>query len=116
MTDTENFKKVIVVLIDAPKAWRLCLTSHGHWYDREKNKSKEDIVSNLDWAVRELVGKGDYALAVWGSRPEVKEAWFDYHYEMVKHYLDAKEMEDYEEKYPHDGDGLLQLQRELNEI
>lgn len=116
MTDTENFKKAIAVLIDAPKARRLCTTSHGHWYMRKGNETKKEILSNFDWAVRELVGRGDYAVGVWASRPEVKEAWFQFHGEMAKHYLDTKEMEYYEEQHPHDGYGLLQLQRELNEI
>lgn len=93
MADTENFKKVIAVLIDAPKGWRLCLTCPGYWYVPEKNKTKEDIVSNLAWAVKELVAKGDYALAVWGSRPEVKEAWFDYHDDMARHYIQELQRE-----------------------
>jgi hypothetical protein len=88
MTDNENFKKVINELIGAPKEWRLCLTYPGQWYNPEKNKTKKDILFNLDWAVRELVGKGDYALAVWGSCPEIKEAWFEFHERMAKHYIE----------------------------
>ena len=116
MTDTENFKKVIAVLIDAPKAWRLCLTCPGHWYVRKDNESKDQIVSNLVWAVKELVGKGDYAIAVWVSRPEVKEAWFEFHEDMARHYIVEMQMNNYEDEYPCDAHGLAQLQRELGEV
>ena len=88
MTDTDNFKKVIEVLIDSPKAFRLDLTIAGKWYNTERNRKDHDFLVNLDWAIRELVSNGDYGISVWSQRPEVRNAWCVYHEQMAKHYID----------------------------
>lgn len=87
MTDTENFKKVISALIDAPKPFRFDLNNAGKWYNEERNRKDPDFLANLDWAIRELVSKGDYAISVWAMRQEVKDAWCMYHEQMAEHFI-----------------------------